>query len=131
MPRPRLIDRLNAGIRSGHKLTLISAPAGFGKTTLLSEWINRGDRAETCPHVAWLSLDKGDDDPSRFWRYLIAALQTVPGLQEAGAGESALAMLQSPQPPPTETLLTSLINDIAEATLPPTAALPSSSTTFT
>ena len=68
--RPRLIERLNAGIHS--KLTLISAPAGFGKTTLVSEWIASCDRP-----VAWLSLDQGDNDPVRFLTYLISALQKL------------------------------------------------------
>ena len=68
--RPRLIDRLNAGLH--HKLTLISAPAGFGKTTLVSEWLASCGRP-----VAWLSLDEGDSDPARFLTYLVAALQTL------------------------------------------------------
>ncbi len=81
VPRPRLIERLDEGVRSA-KLTLISAPAGFGKTTLLSEWIHgRGTdvaSAVTPPlQVAWLSLDAGDNDPTRFWAYVVAALQTV------------------------------------------------------
>ena len=102
--RPRLIERLNAGPRSGRKLTLISAPAGFGKTTLLSEW------AAGCRRpVAWLSLDKGDNDPTRFWVYFIAALQTI----HEGIGETASKTLQSPQPPPLESVLTTMINEIA------------------
>jgi len=68
--RPRLIERLNAGLH--RKLTLISAPAGFGKTTLLSEWV-----ADCGRPVAWLSLDEGDNDPTRFWAYFVAALQTL------------------------------------------------------
>src|SRR5262245_65257144 len=68
--RPRLIERLNEGLR--RKLTLISAPAGFGKTTLVSEWVTGFERP-----VAWLSLDKGDNDPIRLLAYLIAALQSV------------------------------------------------------
>ena len=87
----------------GCKLTLISASAGFGKTTLVSEWVTG-----CCRQVAWLSLDEGDNDPIRFLTYLIAALQTLAPPLERGA----LAILQSPQPPPVETILTTLINDI-------------------
>ena len=70
--RPRLIERLNEGLSSGRKLTLISASAGFGKTTLVSEWVAGCERP-----VAWLSLDEGDNDPTRFLTYLVAALQTI------------------------------------------------------
>jgi LuxR family maltose regulon positive regulatory protein len=100
--RPRLVARLDEGLY--HKLTLISAPAGFGKTTLVSEWIASVERP-----VAWLSLDEGDNDLARFLAYLIAALQTV----MADRGEGLLAMLRSPQPPSIETLLTALLNEIA------------------
>ena len=101
--RPRLIERLNEGLSSGRKLTLISAPAGFGKTTLVSEWIAGCGRP-----VAWLSLDEGDNDPARFLTYLVAALQTI----EANIGEGVLGALQSPQPPSTESILTALLNEI-------------------
>jgi LuxR family maltose regulon positive regulatory protein len=100
------MDHLNQGLRPGHKLTLISAPAGFGKTTLLSEWI-----VSVGPPVAWVSLDEGDNDPARFLAYLIAALKRVVGT-EWTIGKGAVSMLQSPQPPPIEDVLTSLINDI-------------------
>ena len=100
--RPRLIERLNEGLR--RKLTLISAPAGFGKTTLLSEWVSACGRP-----AAWLSLDEGDKDPARFLAYLVAALQTV----AADMGTKALRALQSPQPPPAESILTALLNEIA------------------
>jgi LuxR family maltose regulon positive regulatory protein len=108
-PRPKvvlrshLIDRLNEGLAMGCKLTLISASAGFGKTTLISEWI-----ASCGKPVAWLSLDKGDHDLTRYLTYLIAALQTI----SANIGSGALAMLQSPQPPSTDSILTTLLNDI-------------------
>jgi len=107
VPRPRLIERLNEGLH--RKLTLLSAPAGFGKTTLLSEWT----RQSALP-VAWVSLDVGDSDPARFWAYFIAALQTI----HQSVGEPALAALQSPQPPWLEGLLTGLINEIAQAPAP-------------
>ena len=108
--RPRLIERLNAGLH--RKLTLVSAPAGFGKTTLLSEWASqRESESAGRRRVAWLSLDEGDNDPARFLAYLIAALQTV----EPGVGEGVLDALHSPQPPPMEAVLTALINDIAAA----------------
>jgi LuxR family transcriptional regulator, maltose regulon positive regulatory protein len=102
--RPRLIERLNECLSSGCKLTLISAPAGFGKTTLVSEWVAGCERP-----VAWLSLDEGDNDPTRFLTYLVTALQTV--APEIGAG--VLAALQSPQPPPPEMILTALLNEIS------------------
>jgi LuxR family maltose regulon positive regulatory protein len=91
------------------KLTLVSAPAGFGKTTLVSEWVRAMGGATPPITVVWLSLDEGDNDPTRFLSYFVAALQTV----EADIGKGALSALQSPQPPPTEALLTTLINEIA------------------
>jgi LuxR family maltose regulon positive regulatory protein len=102
--RPGLVAKLKEGRRPGNRLTLLSAPAGFGKTTLLSEWTASTDRL-----AAWVSLDEGDNDPTRFWAYVIAALQTI----EADVGQSALAMLRSPQPPVIEPVLIHLINDIA------------------
>jgi LuxR family maltose regulon positive regulatory protein len=99
--RPHLIERLNEGLH--HKLTLISAPAGFGKTTLVSEWIAGCERP-----VAWLSLDDGDNDPKRFLAYLVAALQTI----APNIGEGMLAVLQAPQPPPIKSVLTALLNEI-------------------
>jgi LuxR family maltose regulon positive regulatory protein len=107
VPRPRLSERLDHGTAS--KLTLVSAPAGFGKTTLLTEWLAAGPARQTGERlVAWLSLDQADNDPASFWTYLIAALRTV----ASGVGESALAFLQAPQPPPIETVLTALLNDL-------------------
>jgi LuxR family maltose regulon positive regulatory protein len=103
VPRPQLIERLNQGLQQGCKLILISAPAGFGKTTLVSEWVTGGERP-----AAWLSLDERDNDPARFLTYLIAAMRTI----DANIGEEVLAVLQSPQPPPTESILTILLNEI-------------------
>ena len=104
--RPLLIDRLNEGLN--RKLTLISASAGFGKTTLVSEWVASCQQREPRVGVAWLSLDEGDNDPARFLTYLVAALQTI----AAPIGEGLLGVLQSPQPPLTEAILTSLLNEI-------------------
>ena len=103
VPRTCLIEQLSEGLLSSHKLTLISAPAGFGKTTLVSEW------AAGCKlPVAWLSLDEEDSDPTRFLTYLITALQTI----VSHLGEGVLRMLQSAQPPQIETVLTVLLNEI-------------------
>jgi LuxR family maltose regulon positive regulatory protein len=103
--RPRLIARLNEGLVG--KLTLISAPAGFGKTTLVSEWVSGCDQK-----IAWLSLDEGDNDPTSFLTYLVAALQTI----APNIGKGVLAILQSPQPPPIESILTALLNEITTFT---------------
>lgn len=107
--RPHLIERMNQGLH--RKLTLVSAPAGFGKTTLLAEWVENVrtlERSNVRTLFAWLSLNEEDKDPTRFLIYLVAALQTVaPNL---GAG--VLAALQSPQQPPTEAILISLLNEI-------------------
>jgi len=132
--RPRLIERLNAGPlgqsgRFARKLTLISAPAGFGKTTLLSEWAHHSETrffgknlvSRPRPPVAWLSLDEGDDDPARFLAYFVTALQTlalpVPSVAEK-IGAGTLSALQSPHPPPMESVLTTLINEIAAVPSP-------------
>src|SRR5438132_12360776 len=116
LPRPRpslvlrepLLARLDEALE--YKLTLLSAPAGFGKTTLVSEWIaTRGERQDPLP-VAWLALDAGDNDPARFWRYVIAACQAF----QTGIGKSALALLHTPRRPSLETLLTTFINELAQ-----------------
>ncbi len=103
VPRPHLIERLDEGLAKGGRLTLVSAPAGFGKTTLVSEWMASCGRP-----VAWLSLDEGDSEPVRFITYLIAALRTI----KEGIGDSILIALQSHQPPSNEVILTNLLNEI-------------------
>ncbi len=102
---PRLSERLSRGAES--KLTLVSAPAGFGKTTLLAEWLEAtsGDQRST----AWLSLDSRDSQAASFWSYMIAALRTV----AEGLGATSLSLLQKPQAPPIETVLASLLNELS------------------
>jgi LuxR family maltose regulon positive regulatory protein len=118
VPRPRLIEHVNAGL--DRRLTLISAPAGFGKTTLLSEWIGAIERP-----VAWLSLDEGDNDPARFLAYLVGALQEV----NEAIGQPSQSFPRSPQMPPAmpapqtdvqvnEAPVAALINDIVETATP-------------
>jgi len=110
-PRPRthlvlrahLVRQLQQGM--ARSLTLVSAPAGFGKSTLLAQWL-----MESSIPVAWLSLEAEDNDPTRFLSYLIAALQT----RDAQLGMTALALLRTPQPPPPEVVLAVLTNDLVE-----------------
>jgi LuxR family transcriptional regulator, maltose regulon positive regulatory protein len=103
--RPRLVDRL-APAQAG-ELTLVCAPAGFGKTALLADWARRDPRP-----VAWLSLDDADNDPARFWRHLAAALETVcPGVADRVA-----ALLQGLQPTSFEAVVTTLVNELAGVT---------------
>ncbi len=104
VPRPQLLESLDGALQRPCKLILLSAPAGFGKTTLVAEWIQqRGISA------AWLSLDKDDNDPARFWRYAAAALQAADGR----LGQSVALSLDAPQLPPVEGLVAALANDLA------------------
>ena len=111
VPRPRLRDSLVRGTAS--KLILVSAPAGFGKSTLLAQWLDDWLDAEPAADAteraaAWLSLDRDDNDPASFWTYVIVALRTaVPGI-----GGSALGLLEAPQPALIQTVLTTLLNDL-------------------
>ncbi|HET7091287.1 MAG TPA: hypothetical protein VFL17_21845, partial [Anaerolineae bacterium] len=110
VPRPRLIRRLVDGL--ARPLVLISAPAGFGKTTLMSEW--RASEAGRDFPLAWLSLDDDDNDLTRFLAYFVAALRAL----MPGFGDTALALLQSPQPPLPKAVLTGLINDLSDFDAP-------------
>jgi LuxR family maltose regulon positive regulatory protein len=96
-------------IRMDKAVILVSAPAGFGKTTLLAEWAAQADLP-----VAWLSLDEGDNDPNRLLRYVIAALNNALANTEAAICATAQAMLQSVQPLPIQTILVALINDLTD-----------------
>jgi LuxR family maltose regulon positive regulatory protein len=120
IPRPHLIGKLNRALELGHRLTLVSASAGYGKTTLLSEWVGIIERP-----VAWLSLDEGDNDPARFVAYLIAALQQV----DEAIGRSTQSTPRAPQmalaapasqasEPVDEALVAALISDIVELATP-------------
>ncbi|HEU5417268.1 MAG TPA: LuxR C-terminal-related transcriptional regulator [Streptosporangiaceae bacterium] len=102
IPRPRLGQRLDQGL--GHGLVLVCAPAGYGKTVLLADWVRRS----ACP-AAWLSLDPGDNDPARFWRHAVAALDRV----RPGLSGRAGALLGPPAPASFEPLLAVLINELA------------------
>ncbi|HEX4660027.1 MAG TPA: hypothetical protein VH307_21795, partial [Streptosporangiaceae bacterium] len=110
--RPRLARQLDDGLARG--LILVSAPAGFGKTSLLASWARTGSQP-----VAWLSLDSGDNDPARFWRHAFAALD----LAQPGIGARLAPLLSLSQPPPSEVLVTTLINDLAQRREPGQAAL--------
>jgi LuxR family maltose regulon positive regulatory protein len=115
--RQRLIDRLNTCAYPGCKLILITAPAGYGKTTLVTEWlgslhISTSNKNKGSFRAAWFSLDEGDNDPVRFFSYFYAALNKIEGIKSA-LGKGALGLLQSNQLPPPKIILTSLINEIA------------------
>ena len=106
--RPRLVRQLSEGLALGRRLTLVSAPAGYGKTTLLSEWLAAQTR-----RAAWLSLDSHDDTPMRFWRYLIAALQGTLHAADSQFGQATLHQLRAEQSDWLETTLNSLLAELA------------------
>lgn len=126
--RPRLIEKLDRGLEECHSLTLVSAPAGYGKTTLLHEWLSTKDQRSPSEDesrrqndetqssaeslhpfkIAWLTVDEADNDPTRFWSYVVLSLQAI----SDELGETVLAQLRSPQPPPVNLILPSLLNEI-------------------
>ncbi len=110
--RPRLLEKLNVGLQPGCRLTLVSAPAGFGKTTLVSTWVTslKLSAYQPSPIVAWLSLDDKDNDPVIFWSYLIASLQT----QRVELGEQALSLLQTAPSSDLEAILVLLVNELVQ-----------------
>ncbi len=105
IPRTHLYHRIDEAIQSNHHLILVSAPAGFGKSTLLGHWAS-----ESAFPVVWYSLDEGDNDRTRFLTYLITSLQRL----DPEIGKSAFSLVQSPQSPPIEEILTSLLNDLVD-----------------
>jgi LuxR family maltose regulon positive regulatory protein len=105
VPRPHLIERLQAGLRG--PLTLLAAPPGCGKTSLIGAW-RAGPHGRATP-LAWVALDAGDNDPARFWRYTLSALDRV----APGAAAAALALLDAPQPAPIEVVLTPVLNALS------------------
>lgn len=107
--RPELVARLN--LKLDNKLILVAAPAGYGKTTLVVDWLSQLPMGYTC---SWLSLDEGDNDPRRFLIYFIAAIAQV----QAGFGASVLTLLKTQQPPPDNIILTVLINEMANLPRP-------------
>ncbi len=106
--RPRLAEQLDTTLEAGHRLTLVSAPAGFGKTTLLSDWLAHLDQDRTDVRVAWLSLDDGDNDLARLLTHLVAALRRA-GLDVGGAAVESLHTAA------TSAVLTALVNDVTSA----------------
>ena len=106
VPRTRLLNKLNAGLHG--KLTMVSAPAGFGKTTVITDWLSQMDRP-----VAWVSLDEDDSDPQQFFSYVAAAIRPFPDSQHNLAN-----LLQSPQPLPAKTLAEALVNDLVPVSTP-------------
>src|SRR6266496_5135678 len=102
LPRSQLLGRLEQA--ASHDVVLISTPAGFGKTTLLASWANSTERP-----LAWLSLDPDDNDPGRFWRYIIAAVDRV----HNGIGEQALSLLNASAHPTLKAIVTALLNELA------------------
>jgi LuxR family maltose regulon positive regulatory protein len=109
IPRPHILRRLQEGLAAGHTLTLFSAPAGFGKTTCAGEWLNALDRP-----AAWLTLEPADDDPGRFFLYLIAALQQV----NPAIGREIDGVLRAGSLPSAEIILTTISNDILDLDQP-------------
>jgi LuxR family maltose regulon positive regulatory protein len=114
--RAHLLQKLDGCLQPGCRLTLLSAPPGFGKTTLTSAWVAHVSsmQSQRLPHIAWLSLDDGDNDPAVFWTYVVSALQ----IAQAGMGQQALNLLEAGSPPNLEGVLASLVNSLVELSNP-------------
>jgi LuxR family maltose regulon positive regulatory protein len=109
VPRPRLNDQMNIALRSGARFTLVAAPAGFGKTTAISNWVN-----QTNHRAAWVSLDENDNEPPVFWTYVIAAFRTI----WPDFGAALNEKLAASAPPSTESILPQLVNQLTELAHP-------------
>lgn len=106
--RSRLLERIDSGLFGGCKLTLISAPAGYGKTSLVAEWIaSKSEHSQT--KITWLSLEEADNDPARFIEYFIAALQQV----DESIGQRAMSLMGVPQISSPLVILDELLNDLS------------------
>jgi LuxR family maltose regulon positive regulatory protein len=114
--RLRLLEKLDRGLSPGCHLIVVSAPAGYGKTTLLSTWLAHLKSSEyhPSPLIAWLTLEGSDNDPNTFWSYIISSLQA----QQDGLGGKAQNLLQPPNPPDLEGILAALVNDLAQISTP-------------
>ena len=121
--RAHLLQKLDSGLQQNslfvRKLTLVSASAGFGKTTLVATWLKSMGSAQT----AWLSLDALDNDAGRFLTYVVAALNTIPEWHASGLGDDILSMLQSPQAPPVAVIQAMLVNGLTAVSTPTTLVL--------
>lgn len=109
VPRPRLFQKLDRALHS--KMSLVSAPAGYGKTTLVADWVNNSPSAARHSRICWLSLDENDNDLVRFLSYVTGALNAI----ITNSGQSLVEMLRSPQMPPTELMVSAMINDVAQS----------------
>lgn len=114
VPRPRLVEAIESGVRNGHRVTLAAAPAGFGKTTAVSNWASQSQRL-----VAWLSLDDGDNEERLFWAYVIAAIQSV----VPEFADHLLSSLTAAKSDPVQNLLAEIINELAVLAEPVTLVL--------
>jgi LuxR family maltose regulon positive regulatory protein len=112
--RARLLEQLTAGLREQRKVAVVSAPAGYGKTTLVTGWLHTLQQEGIKPAASWLSLDEADNDPPRFWRYWLAAFRPL----AESLRQTIDPLLSLPQLPPVDLLLDELLNDLAAIELP-------------
>ncbi len=114
--RARLLDRLDACLQPQQRLCIVACPAGYGKTALLSEWVDRLRQTQPARSVAWVSLDEGDDDVVRFWTVVVASLRAACALPDLGA--EALSLFRAPGPPALDAIVALLSNDLTACAVP-------------